>query len=58
MSLEWEQIVVDSRDPEALGRWWAEALGWAILNDSRDEFEIRPKPRAGPGPPLRAGPRG
>jgi len=41
MSLEWEQIVVDSRDPETLGRWWAEALGWVILNDSQDEFEIR-----------------
>ncbi len=49
MSLEWEQIVVDSRDPEALGRWWAEALGWVILNDSRDEFEIRPNLEQVPG---------
>lgn len=49
MSLEWEQIVGDSRDPEALGRWWAEALGWVILNDSRDEFEIRPNLEQVPG---------
>ncbi|MFD4976261.1 VOC family protein, partial [Streptomyces sp. NPDC058424] len=27
MALEWEQIIVDSADPVALGRWWAEALG-------------------------------
>ncbi|MGW4825927.1 VOC family protein, partial [Streptomyces sp. NPDC004227] len=25
MALEWEQIIVDSADPVALGRWWAEA---------------------------------
>jgi len=49
MSLEWEQIAVDSRDPEALGRWWAEALGWVILNDSPDEFEIRPDFEQVPG---------
>lgn len=49
MSLEWEQVVVASRDPEALGRWWAEALGWVIVNDARDEFEIRPSPEQVPG---------
>jgi hypothetical protein len=49
MSLEWEQVVVDSRDPEALGRWWAEALGWIIVNASPDEFEIRPNPEQVPG---------
>lgn len=49
MSLEWEQIVVDARDPVALGRWWAEALGWAIVNDAPDEFEIRPEPDRLPG---------
>ena len=42
MSLEWEQVVVAARDPVALGRWWADVLGWVILNDSSDEFEIRP----------------
>jgi predicted enzyme related to lactoylglutathione lyase len=41
MNLVWEQIVVSSRDPETLGRWWAEALGWVIFNESPDEFEIR-----------------
>jgi predicted enzyme related to lactoylglutathione lyase len=42
MSLEWEQTNVDARDPASLGRWWAEALGWAVVNDDPSEFEIRP----------------
>src|SRR6478736_7469334 len=29
-------------NPVALGRWWADALGWVVLNDSATEFEIRP----------------
>ena len=49
MSLEWEQIVVDSADPVALGRWWADALGWVVVNDSEDEFEIRPSADQMPG---------
>ena len=49
MSLEWEQVVVDARDPVALGQWWADVLGWVILNDSSDEFEIRPSPDQLPG---------
>ncbi|MET9387802.1 VOC family protein [Streptomyces sp. NPDC002928] len=49
MTLEWEQVIVDAADPEALGRWWAEALGWAVVNDSPDEYEIRPTPERLPG---------
>lgn len=49
MALQWEQVVVDSADPVALGRWWAEALGWVVLNDSAEEFEIRPEPDRLPG---------
>jgi hypothetical protein len=49
MSLEWEQIVVDTRDPVALGRWWAEALRWIIVNDDPVEFEIRPHADRLPG---------
>ena len=29
-------------NPVALERWWADALGWVVLNDSATEFEIRP----------------
>ena len=43
MALEWEQVVVHSLDPAALGQWWAEALGWVVVYSSDDEYEIRPE---------------
>ncbi|NEA98282.1 VOC family protein [Streptomyces sp. SID13726] len=49
MALEWEQVVVDSADPVALGRWWARALGWVVVGDAPDEFEIRPERDRLPG---------
>ncbi len=49
MGLEWEQTVIDARDPIALGRWWGEALGWVVVNDAPDEFEIRASPDRLPG---------
>ncbi len=49
MSLEWEQAVVDSRDPVGLGRWWQRALGWVIVNDDATELEIRPTANRIPG---------
>jgi hypothetical protein len=47
--LAWEQLVVDAADPVALGEWWANALGWVVVNDDPDEFEIRPAPDVLPG---------
>ena len=49
MSLELEQVVIDARDPVALGRWWHEALRWIIVNDDPGEFEIRPQADRLPG---------
>jgi hypothetical protein len=49
MDLNWEQVVVDAADPVALGRWWAEALGWVVVNDAPEEYEIRPEPDRVPG---------
>jgi hypothetical protein len=49
VGLEWEQIIVDSHDPAALGRWWCEALGWVVVNDDPHEYEIRPAPDRMPG---------
>jgi Glyoxalase-like domain len=49
MSLEWEQMSVDAADPIALGRWWQQALQWVVVNESVDEFEIRPAPDRLPG---------
>ncbi len=47
MSLELEQVVIDARDPVALGRWWLEALRWFIPGlifepvDERKKFKNR-----------------
>lgn len=49
MALEWEQVIVHSQDPAALGQWWAKALGWVVVHSSDDEFEIRPAPDCRPG---------
>lgn len=49
MSLEWEQTTVAARDPVALGNWWREALGWVVVDDDADAFEIRPAPDRLPG---------
>jgi predicted enzyme related to lactoylglutathione lyase len=49
MGLEWEQVIVDAADPAALGRWWAAALEWTVVNDDPEEFEIRPAPDRAPG---------
>ena len=49
VSLEWEQTIVDARDPGSLGRWWQDALGWVVVNEDPDEFEIRPAADRIPG---------
>ena len=49
MSLEWEQTIVDAHDPASLGGWWREALGWEVVNDDPEEFEIRPAADRTPG---------
>ena len=49
MSLEWEQIVVDAAQPAALGRWWANALGWVVTFEADEEYEIRSAPDRLPG---------
>jgi hypothetical protein len=48
-TLVWEQVVVDARDPVALGQWWANALGWVVVDEDSDEIEIRPSPERLPG---------
>ena len=49
MSLEWEQVIVDARNPAELGRWWHEALGWTVVNEDPEAYEIRPAPEQLPG---------
>jgi hypothetical protein len=47
--LEWEQTTIDARDPTTLGRWWATALRWTVVNEAPDEFEIRADAERLPG---------
>ena len=44
MALEWEQVTVAALDPVALGRWWAGALEWVVVNDDPEEDEIESAP--------------
>jgi hypothetical protein len=48
MALRWEEVVIDATDSAGLGRWWAQALGWEIIDESDDEVEIRDPSGAGP----------
>jgi hypothetical protein len=49
VALAWEQVIVHSNDPVALGQWWADALEWVVVYSSVDECEIRPEPDRTPG---------
>lgn len=49
MSLEWEQVIVASLDPVALGRWWCEALRWVVVDDGPVVCEIQPEVDRLPG---------
>ena len=49
MAVLWEQIIVDSADPVALGRWWKDALNWVVVDESDEHIEIRPTPDRMPG---------
>ncbi|GAB3178911.1 VOC family protein [Streptomyces incanus] len=40
---------MDAADPVALGRRWAEALGWVVRGDSSDAYETRPERDRLPG---------
>lgn len=42
MALKWYSVVIDCLDPQALARWWAEALEWALVYDTPEEAVILP----------------
>lgn len=48
MTLRWEELVIDSRDFRSLGHWWAEAMGWTIIDENEYELEIQDPNAAGP----------
>jgi hypothetical protein len=42
MSLRFDTLVIDAHDPLALGRWWAELLGWMYEVDEDDDVVVSP----------------
>jgi predicted enzyme related to lactoylglutathione lyase len=49
MTLRWWTVEIDAHDPQALGRWWAEALGWKVFYDSDDECVVTTEDERFPG---------
>ncbi|MEX5717634.1 VOC family protein [Geodermatophilus maliterrae] len=54
MAARFSELVIDSRDPEALAAWWAEVLGYGVLGRDEDgAVEIGPEAGfGGPAPTL------
>jgi hypothetical protein len=50
MSTRAVQVIVDSADPSAQARFWAEALDWVVASDEPDEAEIWPAGFSYPSP--------
>jgi predicted enzyme related to lactoylglutathione lyase len=50
MSSRFYSVVVDSQDPRALARFWAEVLDHEIVEEDDDEVEVQP--REGPTEPA------
>jgi hypothetical protein len=47
VAISWEALTVDARDPESLARWWAQTLGWDVLDPVPAGVEVRePEGRA------------
>ncbi len=50
MALRLVQVVMKARDNSALGRFWAEALGWKITGDDPDQTNVEPEGSTYPDP--------
>lgn len=50
MTLRWDSLVVDCHDPVALARWWADVLGWRVVEESDEEVLIAAAHATGSGP--------
>jgi hypothetical protein len=50
MALRLVQIAVDARDDSAVGRFWAEALGWSVSSEEPGVTNLEPVGFAYPDP--------
>jgi catechol 2,3-dioxygenase-like lactoylglutathione lyase family enzyme len=46
MASRWHAVVVDASDPARLARWWAEVLGYRILEEHLDSVVVGPGERS------------
>ncbi len=42
MVITWEALTIDARDPVSLARWWAQTLGWDLMDPDPAGVEVRP----------------
>jgi predicted enzyme related to lactoylglutathione lyase len=40
MGVNWYAVVVDAADPARLSRWWAEVLGFQVLDEDENEVMV------------------
>ena len=52
MAARFSELVIDSRDPEALAAWWAEVLGYRVLGREEGAVEIGPEAGFGGAAPT------
>ena len=55
MALRWQCVCVDATDPDLLGTFWAQALGWRRTHEEPDEVVLEPpagSPEDGVSPDL------
>ena len=50
MALRLVQIAMDARDDSAVGRFWAEALGWGVDSEAPGVTNVEPVGLDYPGP--------
>lgn len=41
MAITWEALTIDARDPASLARWWAQTLGWDVVDPDPAGVEVR-----------------
>ena len=46
MDIRIESVTIDAADPQALARFWAEALGWRLTFEDAQECVLEPPERA------------
>lgn len=41
MTIRWEALTIDARDPASIARWWAQTLGWDLMDPEPAGVEVR-----------------